>query len=265
MKYKNCWITLCKNEMGILPFVKQYWERIVCDVVVYDNGSTDGSIEFLQALPYVTVKHFESEGQNDVIQKSIKEQAYKELKDKYDFIIISDMDECFWFKDFEALGQRMIDEGYNCLVVPNYALCEDYKPQYNDDLLLHEQCHMFYKQRLNHMNGFEELSKISIFNCKATDKVSMSVGQHYVMTSPRMMVMLSQDGFCLHIDKGFGLAWKYRVRQKMNDNLSDVNKKSGMCVEYSKSFEDLEKEYVENQKNSFDINNMFKLNQNNSK
>lgn len=253
-----CYITLCKNEMDILPFVKQYWERLGIDkVLVLDNGSTDGSIEYLQALPYVEVRHFDSEGQNDVIQKTVKEQAYMELKDQFDIAIISDMDECFYFNDFKAVGQRMIDEGYNCLVVPNYALCEDYKPQYNDDLLLHEQCHMFYKQRLNHMNGFDELSKISIFNCKATDKVSMSVGQHYVMTSPRMMVMLYQDGFCLHVDKGFGLSWKYRVRQKMNDNLSSTNKNSGMCVEYGMSYAELEKEYVENQKNSFDLNKML--------
>lgn len=253
-----CYVVLCFNEMDILPFVKQYWEKLEVDkVVVFDNGSTDGSIEYLQQFDWIEVRHFDSDGQNDIIQKSIKEQAYMELKDQYDIIIISDMDECFYFNDFKALGQRMIDEGYNCLVVPNYALCEDYKPQYNDDLLLHEQCHMFYKQKLNHMNGFEELSKISIFNCKATDKVSMSVGQHYVMTSPRMMVMLSKDGFCLHIDKGFGIDYKFKVRQKMNDNLSQTNKNSGMCVEYSKSYEELEKEYVKNQKNSFDLNKML--------
>jgi hypothetical protein len=251
--------------MDILPFVKQYWERIGCDVVVYDNGSTDGSIEFLQSLPYVTVKHFESEGQNDVIQKSIKEQAYMELKDQYDFIIISDMDEVFYFSDFEALEQRMIEGEYNILIAPIYALCEESKPLYDDSKMLHQLCHMFYKQKMNHMNGFWDYSKLSIFNCKITDGVRMSVGQHYVQTYPSMKILLSNSDFCLHIDKGFGISYKFRIRQKMNDNLSTVNKSGGMCVEYGKSFEALEKEYVENQKNSFDINNMFKLNQNNSK
>ena len=253
-----CYAVLCFNEMDILPFVKQYWEKLEVDkVIVFDNGSTDGSIEFLQSLPYVEVRHFDSVGQDDVIQKTVKEQAYMELKDQYDICIISDMDECFYFNDFKAVCKRMIDEGYNCLVVPNYALCEDYKPQYNDDLLLHEQCHMFYKQKLNHMNGFSELSKISIFNCKATDKVSMSVGQHYVMTSPRMMIMMSNDGFCLHADKGFGISYKFRIRQKMNKNLSTVNKNSGMCIEYGKSFEELEEEYTNNQRRSFDLNKML--------
>lgn len=254
MKYKNCWITLCKNEMDILPFVKQYWERIGCDVVVYDNGSTDGSIEFLQALPYVTVKHFDSQGQNDVIQKSIKEQAYMDLKDQYDFIIISDMDEVFYFADLEALETQMIDEGYNVLITPIYSLCEEAKPLYNDEKMLHQLCHMFYKQKMNHMNGFGDYSKISIFNCKITDVVKMSVGQHYVQTYPSMKILLSNSDFCLHIDKGFGISYKFRIRQKMNDNLSTVNKSGGMCVEYGKSFEALEEEYTNNQRRSFDLN-----------
>lgn len=254
MKYKNCWITLCKNEMDILPFVKQYWERINCDVVVYDNGSTDGSIEFLQSLPYVTVKHFDSQGQNDVIQKTVKEQAYQELKDKYDFIIISDMDEVFYFADLEALETQMIEGEYNILITPIYALCEESKPLYDDSKMLHQLCHMFYKQRMNHMNGFDDFSKLSIFNTKITNTVTMSVGQHYVQTSPTMKILLSNSDFCLHIDKGLGEDYFVRRRQAMGRNLSETNKKGGMCFEYLKNENELREEYINKQKKSFDLN-----------
>ena len=254
---KTVWITLCFNEMDILPFVKKYWERIVCDVVVYDNGSTDGSIEYLSKLPYVTVKHFDRDGQDDVIQKQVKEQAYLEYKDKYDFIIITDTDEVFYFNDFKALQDQMIDGGYNILITPIYGLCEESKPIYDDSKYLHQLCHMFYKQKLNHMNGFDAYSKLSVFNTKITDKVIMSVGQHYVQTSPSMSILLSNNDFCLHIDKGFGISYKFRIRRKMNENLSDTNKKCGMCVEYGDSYEKLEQEYAENIKNSFDLNKIL--------
>lgn len=252
--YKVCWLTLCFNEMDILPFVKQYWERIGCDVVVFDNGSTDGSIEFLSVLPYVTVKHFDSDGQNDIIQKQVKEQAYLEFKDKYDIIIISDMDEVFYFNDFKALSEAFISGGYNVLATPIFSLCEDSKPPYMEDKLLHQQCHKFYKQRMNHMLGFDTYSKLSIFNTKITDKVNMSVGQHIVNTLPQMRVMISNNGFCLHIDKGLSKEFFVNKRMKMGANLSDVNKRSGMCIEYLKSKEELEKEYDEKQKNAFDLN-----------
>lgn len=255
-KLKTCWVTLCYNEIDILPFVSQYWERIGCDVVVYDNGSSDGSIQYLLELPYVTLRHFDSDGQNDVIQKTVKEQAYLELKDKYDIIIISDMDEVFYFNDFKAISEAFVSGGYNILMTPIISLCEDSKPPYMRDKLLHQQCHKFYKQKMNHMQGFEDYSKLSIFNTKTTDRVSMSVGQHYVQTSPQMRIMLDKDDFCLHIDKGLGEDFFVQKRQKMGANLSQINIRGGMCLEYLKKEEELRKEYRDKQEKSFDINSL---------
>ena len=258
MKYKICWITLCYNEIDILPFVSKYWEKTSVDkVVVFDNGSTDGSLEYLAKLPYVSIRHFDSTGQNDIIQKQVKEEAYKEYKDSYDIIIITDMDEVFYFYDFKALVKLIIDGGYNCMVTPIYSLCEDLKPQPEEGKYLHQLCHKFYKQKMNHMKGFESVSKISIFNCRITESISMSVGQHYVYTNPGMRIMLSNDGFCLHIDKGFGLEYKYKIRQKMWENLSEENKKGGMCLEYNDSYEKLKRDYGYNQEKSFDLNEFF--------
>lgn len=240
--------------MDILPFVRKYWERISADVIVYDNGSTDGSLEYLSMFPYVTVRHFDSDGQNDVIQKQVKQQAYLEYKNDYDIIIITDMDEVVYFDDFKAVSRAFVDGGYNILMTPIISLCEDFKPPFSEDKYLHQLCHKFYRQRMNHMKGFDDYSKLSIFNTKVTDKVEMSVGQHFVKTLPNMTIMLSNNGFNLHIDKGFGLDYKYKVRQRMYANLSDTNKRYGMAIEYADSYEKLEREYKNNQLNSFDIN-----------
>ncbi len=240
--------------MDILPFVRKYWERISADVIVYDNGSTDGSLEYLSSIPYVTIRHFDSDGHNDIIHKNVKEQAYLEYKNDYDIIIITDMDEVFFFDDFKAVSKAFIDGGYNILMTPIISLCEDFKPPFSEDKYLHQLCHKFYKQRMNHMKGFDDYSKLSIFNTKVTDKVEMSVGQHFVKTLPDMTIMLSNNGFNLHIDKGFGLDYKYKVRQRMYANLSDTNKRYGMAIEYADSYEKLEREYKNNQENSFDIN-----------
>lgn len=255
---KVCWVCLCFNEIDILPFVSAYWERVADKVVVYDNGSTDGSIEYLKKLPYVEIRHFDSNGQNDIIQKQVKEKAYMEFKKDYDIIIMSDMDEVFYFNDFKAVSEAFINRGYNVLITPIFSLCEASKPPYIEDKLLHQQCTKFYKQRMNHTQGFEDVSKFSIFNCHTVDSVQMSVGQHYVKTKPSMQIMYSNDGFNLHIDKGFGIDYKYRIRQRMNDNLSEDNKRCGMCVEYGDSYEKLKKEYLENQEKSFNLNLFLK-------
>lgn len=254
---KICWITLCRNEMDILPFVRQYWERVASKVIVYDNGSDDGSIEYLESLPYVEIRHFDSNGQNDIIQKQVKENAYLEFRNQFDVIIITDMDEVFYFGDLKADIDKMLNDGLNAIVTPLYSLCEDYKPTPTKDKLLHQLCHKFYKQKMNHMKGFEELSKISIFNCKATEEVRMSVGQHYVQTTPEMKLLLSNNAFGLHIDKGFSKKYFVQKCQKMGANLSTINKMTGMAVEYLDSVEELEKKYDEKQTKSFDLNEII--------
>lgn len=253
-KYRVCWIVLCKNEEDIIPYVIPYWRRIADKVVVFDNFSTDKSVELLSQHDWIEIRYFESDGQNDAIQKTIKEQAYLEYKDKYDIIIITDMDELFYFKNFKAVSEAFIDGGYNVLATPIYSLCEDFKPPYSEDKLLHQQCHKFYKQKMNHMEGFEDISKLSIFNTKITDSINMSVGQHYVYTNPRMMIMLSNDGFCLHMDKGFGEDYFVKKRKKMGANLSEANIKGGMAIEYLKSEEESRKEYRDKQEKSFNLN-----------
>ena len=250
-------IVLCKNEEKIIPWCIDYWRRVADHVVVFDNFSTDSSIELLSQHDWIEIRYFETEGQNDPYQKQLKEQAYLEYKNKYDIIIISDMDEVFYFNDFKAVSEAFIDGGYNVLATPIFSLCEAKEPPYSEGKLLHQECSMFYKQRMNHMQGFEDISKLSIFNTKTTDKVQMSVGQHYVQTSPSMKIMLSNDGFCLHVDKGLGEDYFVSKRKKMGDNLSDVNLKGGLCVEYLKSEEESRKEYKEKQAKSFNLNDFI--------
>ena len=257
MKKGVCWITLCKNESDIIPYVIPYWKKIADKVVVFDNGSTDGSIELLSDYDWIEVRHFDSNGQNDITQKEVKEKAYLEYKDKFEIIIITDLDEIFYFNDFKAIQSVFIEKGYDVLATPIFSLCEENKPPYSEDLLLHQQCHKFFLQKMNHMDGFENVSKLSIFNTNTVEKVTMSVGQHYVKTLPNMKIILDNNDFCLHINKGLGADFYVKSRRRMGENLSDVNRKYGMCNEYLRSEEELRKEYLENQAKSFDINKIF--------
>lgn len=254
MKYKICHIVLCKNEEDIIPFCIDYWKRIADKVVVYDNGSTDSSIELLSKHDWIEIRTFDSDGQNDPLQKQIKELAYKEFREFYDVIIISDMDEVFYFENLEKELDKMINGNYDAMLLPLYSLCEDSKPQYEEGKLLHQLCHKFYKQRMNHMENLQDFTKISIFNTNTVLFLNMSVGQHFVYTVPTQNFIIAEDAFGLHIDKGLGEDYYVARRKKMGDNLSKTNRQCGMCIEYLKSEEESRKEYREHQAKSFDIN-----------
>ena len=108
--------TLCWNEMDILPFVIDYWKLLpITKAVVYDNGSTDGSIEYLKQFNWIEVRHFDTEGQNDVVQRQIKSEAWKESRGKCDYVIVCDMDEMIYCPNIEDELWYMKTNGYNVM------------------------------------------------------------------------------------------------------------------------------------------------------
>ena len=51
--YAACW-----NEERIIPFFLQHYEPLVDRIVIYDDRSTDRSVELLRASPKVEIRPF---------------------------------------------------------------------------------------------------------------------------------------------------------------------------------------------------------------
>lgn len=88
--------------MTILKWVVDYWKLIARHVYVFDNGSTDGSKEFLSDFDFVTVIDISGLTKNkldDGLHIWLKNNMFKLLDS--DFSIMCDMDECFYFNDIE--------------------------------------------------------------------------------------------------------------------------------------------------------------------
>ena len=97
------WYVLCWNEMPILPFMIDYWKMIAKKVIVIDNNSTDGTLDYLRAFDWIEVKPYPintNNTLNDDIHVRIKNDCWKEQKGKnVDFVIVSDLDEIIWSKN----------------------------------------------------------------------------------------------------------------------------------------------------------------------
>ena len=256
-------ITLCWNEEDILPFVLQYW----CDMrsklkgnlkaIVYDNGSTDSSVEILSKYDWIEIKPFDTGNKKDNdAHKDLKNKCWKEYKNYYDLIIVCDIDEILYLSNPEATISKMKDGGYNILATPWYALCEDSKPQYEEGKLLHTLCTKFYKQKSNHMKGYETVCKFNIFDPKLVNDMGWSVGNHIAHITPnkKILTINKEEGFCLHICAGFGYEYKYNRNQLQQNRLSDKNKQKGYSRQYNYDLEKVKMNYKEHQRESFNIN-----------
>lgn len=250
--------TLCWNEMDILPFVLDYWKRLpITKAVVFDNGSTDGSVEYLKQYDWIEVRYFKTEGQNDTVQRQIKSSAWKESKGKCDYVIVCDMDEMIYCPTIEEELQHMKDNGFNVMGMPWYGICFDERPTHDPNKLLHQQGNKFYKQYINHKHLYSHLGKFMLFDPNLIDDMGYSVGCHIANPRPEIKLYETNKAFSVHINKGFSEDYFVARRKMQSDNLSEVNKTHGFAAEYSKNEQASREEYRKYQSENININLLY--------
>jgi len=223
-------ITLCYNEMEILPWAVDYWKEFADKVVVYDNESTDGSIEFLRQFPWVDLKTYHTEGMNDLVVTAIKNNAWKQYAD-YDWIVVCDMDEMLYAKD----GVRNVLESYNAssagIIYPQwYALVSDNVPLYNGELL----------HRIRPLwCPLPNEAKPLIINPRLVEDTNFSAGQHYCSPIYKGEGKEVRDGsiVCLHTEKRLSPEYYIAKMKECQARRSDINLKMGYGYHYNRPVE----------------------------
>ena len=179
--------------MEILPFVVDYWKLFADKVIVYDNYSTDKSVEYLQQFgDWIEVRHFETRGQDNAAIRDIKNKVWKD--DDADWIVISDLDECLFAKDGIKNVLEAYDKGGIGLIYPSwYVLVSDEKPVY-DGRLLHEIRPNWYHN--------QNEAKPLIFKPKYFEEMNFSAGQHKCSPTYKERCSTLKGGaiYCLHTE-----------------------------------------------------------------
>lgn len=112
--------SICFNESRILPFWLRHYEKFCDQMHVWDDHSTDGTRELLQAHPKVVLHDWE--GGNGIDDQKFIEfahETYPMARGKADWCIWCDMDEFIYHPDIKKLleGTKSVDvfrtDGYN--------------------------------------------------------------------------------------------------------------------------------------------------------
>ena len=250
----NIWLyTVCWNEIDILPFVVDYWKRFAQKVIVYDNGSTDGTLEFLKKFDWIEVRSFETDGFNDIVHMRIKNEVWKEARGKADFVVVCDMDECLYSPVLEEEMEYMLENGFTICGPEQYALVGDNYPEYKDNMLLHEIITRVRLQKSNHTPHLITTGKLMLFNPNAIKEINYSAGCHTANPIGNVKLYDRKQIFCIHINRGFGVDYNIRRVREYEKRLSNTNKKYKLGIHYTFSDEEIIRNYQNGIKNSLNI------------
>ena len=116
--------TCTYNEEALIPYVMPYIEAIGYDrFIVYDNGSTDRTVEILSTYPFIEIRHYDSDGKfDDIVKAKVQTEAYKEClelaKEDRIWFSFTDFDEVLFFNNENPFKDMFfslsLTYGYNC-------------------------------------------------------------------------------------------------------------------------------------------------------
>ena len=258
MKYKIHVYVLCWNEIDILPFCVDYWKQYAEKVIVYDNGSDDGSIEFMSEFPWIEVRHYDSDGVDDSIYIEIKNTCWKESCGIADFVVVGDMDECIYSPVLFQELDYMKENNMTICGPVQYSLKGDNYPKYEDGKFLHEIITRAHLQKSNHSSWCNTTGKLMLFNPNEIKEINYTPGCHTANPIGNIRLYDKERIFCIHINKGFGVEYNIQRKRILQNRLSQNNKKRGYAIHYSYSDERIRREYAESVARSVNILDIFK-------
>lgn len=133
-------VTVTYNNEDKIPYVMPYYERIGIDkLVVYDNGSTDKTVEMLSKYPFVEIRQYETKQYDENLVMKYKMSVQEEFKDDYDWCISTYFDEVFYSKrDFREVLYEKMCEGKTYFMKTGLNLFSRKFPPVNNGKLAHE-------------------------------------------------------------------------------------------------------------------------------
>lgn len=167
--------TVCWNEADMLGFFFRQYDPIVDRYLVYDNGSTDGSLDILNAHPKVELRRFEQTHAESFVlsHQQFQNEAWKESRHEADWVIVTAIDEHLEVAGRNNRKYLKSVHNYGVTLIPAIGLqmiSED-EPRQGERLASTRTLGAFW----------DVMSKLSVFDPNKIVETNFTVGRHGAM------------------------------------------------------------------------------------
>jgi len=222
--YANCW-----NEMRLLAYFLRHYDPFVEQFVILDDGSTDGSVEFLKNQAKVKLIMANRKGGSYIQQSHIFfNEAWKESRSRADWIITCNIDEHVYHQDIEEYLRKCRQDGVTILPAEGYEMVALNFPS-SQGRLCDEVRLGAPTQKLTGPSSL--FNKIMVFNPQAIEEIHFAIGRHTAHPTGKITYPNSIELKLLHY-KFLGLDYSIQRYAELKTGLSSMDVKHGLGSQY---------------------------------
>lgn len=219
---------ICWNEISMLGFFFRHYEGLVDRFVMFDDGSTDGTLEYLRAKPNVEVHPFPYSHPDSFVlsQQELQNQCWKESRGVADWVVVTAIDEHVYhprLKHYLASCKRR-DVTY--LPALGFEMVtEDFPAPHK---------YLARTRMLGVPAG--QYSKLRVFDPNAIEESRFAIGGHGAKIEGKRMLPDRDELLLLHY-KNLGVDYVRERHRALNERLRSVDRKMNWGFQYSETSE----------------------------
>ena len=226
--YAVCW-----NEEKMLPYFFRHYDTLVSRYFVFDDGSTDRSVDLLNAHPKVTLSYLQVVG-DSVVLEGLKfyNNAWKQSRGQADWVIVCDVDEHLEQTNLPRYLSYCRDRDLTIIPAVGYQMVSDCFPRTTERLADVVRTGM----------RWTPMDKTIIFNPDAIEEMNYAPGRHECL--PRGRVAYADSVRLLHY-KYLGLDYLKRRLPELGARLRPGDTAKNYGHKYHWSDAQIERDFRE--------------------
>ena len=238
--------TLCWNEAAMLGFFFRHYNPWVDRYIVYDDASTDGSLELLRCHPKVEVRRFQRTCKDSFVlsHQVLHNEAWKESRGTADWVIVTAIDEHLHVKG-RSMSDYLLDctrEGVTLVPALGYQMISEEYPDPGEWLCTSRTWGA----------PWSVMNKLSVFNPGAVVETGFVAGRHSAEPRGDLRLPARDELILLHY-KYLNFDRTLQRHRELRHGMLDIDVARGFGFQYHWSAERLCEEWARLQAHAIDI------------